>query len=188
MHRKRFISTHGKKRTQSGFTLIELLVAMTVFAIVVSVAIPSFTDMINNYRSSALADDFINALHYSRSEAVKRGTNVSICASSNGSSCAGENKWSDGWIVFVDGALTEKAIDPVVDSVLRSWDFKGEEAVIGVTQNAATKFVRFTGMGTLGRFVQTNISVKTSGCTGDSANNIVLANSGVISISKTSCE
>ncbi|WP_143729379.1 GspH/FimT family pseudopilin [Microbulbifer sp. GL-2] len=181
-------SRKSQRPIQGGFTLIELMVAITVLAIVVAVAVPSFTDMINNYRSVSLAEDFVSGLNFARSEAVKRGTNVSVCASSNGTDCAGANNWSDGWIAFTDGAATEKAGAPVVNTVLRSWSFEEGNAVINVNQNAATNFLRFTGMGILGRFTPTTINSKVSGCTGDSARSIGVARSGVISIAKASCE
>lgn len=188
MPSKQFLKSQDKKSPQGGFTLVELMVAITVFAIVAAVAIPSFTDMINNYRSVALAEDFVSALNYSRSEAVKRGTNVSICASKDGVICAGANAWSDGWIVFVDGAATERTTPPVVDAVLRSWSFQGGNAVINVGSGiGAAQFLRFTGMGTLGRFTPKIVTTKVSGCTGNSARSIGVASYGVISIAKASC-
>jgi type IV fimbrial biogenesis protein FimT len=42
-------------------------------------------------------------MQLARSEAVKEGSTVTICASSNGTSCsASTNGWSSGWIVFSD--------------------------------------------------------------------------------------
>lgn len=46
---------------------------------------------------AAQANDLIATINLARSEAVKRGVNVELCASSNGTSCTGT--WTQGWIV-----------------------------------------------------------------------------------------
>jgi type IV fimbrial biogenesis protein FimT len=54
-------------------------------------------------RVEAGADTLVSDFRYARSEAVKRTNRVTICASSNGTSCTGAGAlWKDGWIVFVD--------------------------------------------------------------------------------------
>ncbi|WP_444920977.1 GspH/FimT family pseudopilin [Microbulbifer sp. CnH-101-G] len=171
---------------QRGFTLVELMVTLMVMAILVSIAMPSFTNSINNNRSIALSEEFIGALSYARSEAVKRGAAVSICASTDGASCTAADTWSQGWIVFVDVAVDDNTIPPNVGAVLRSWE-ADENAVITVEQGAATNFIRYTSLGTLGRFNQTTINSKVSGCTTNSARTIMVSGSGIATVSKVSC-
>ncbi|NDP48691.1 MAG: prepilin-type N-terminal cleavage/methylation domain-containing protein [Sulfuriferula multivorans] len=84
-----------------GFTLIELLVTMAVAAILLTVALPNFQNFVINSRMATQANDLITALNMARSEAVKRGANVTICASSNQTSCTGG--WQQGWIVAAAG-------------------------------------------------------------------------------------
>lgn len=83
--------------TKRGFTLIELMVAMAVLAILVTVAIPNFQAFQLSNRMALQANDIITALNLARSEAVKRAANVTVCSSSNGTSCTGG--WAQGWIV-----------------------------------------------------------------------------------------
>lgn len=91
------------KRRSSGFTLIEALVTISIASILASIAIPSFTKMIESNRISAASNDFLSGLMYARSEAAKRSISVSICASSNGSSCNGHlDDYAAGWIIFTD--------------------------------------------------------------------------------------
>ena len=56
-----------------GFTLIELMVTLTVMAILLSIAAPSFTSLMAANRMSTQTNEFIGALNLARSEAVRRG-------------------------------------------------------------------------------------------------------------------
>ena len=70
-----------------GFTLIELLVTISVLAILIVVAVPSFISVINSNRLAAQANDVVAALQLARSEAVRRNTAVTVCRSNDGSTC-----------------------------------------------------------------------------------------------------
>ncbi|WP_444895258.1 GspH/FimT family pseudopilin [Microbulbifer sp. ANSA003] len=174
-------------RKQYGFTLIEMMTTLVVLSVLIGIAVPKFTDMINNSRSVALAEDFIGALNYSRSEAIRRGERVSICASTNGASCGAANTWDQGWIVFVDSAATDKAGTPVVDTVLRVWDVDDPDASITVDQGAATNFIRYTSLGTLGRFTDTTIVAKNSKCISSNARSMTVGAAGLITVARADC-
>jgi type IV fimbrial biogenesis protein FimT len=89
----------------AGFTLIELLVTLSIAAIMLTVAIPSFRDFLLNSRLSAQTNEFVLALASAKSEAVKRGTLVTVCSRSSDTACAGNTTWDSGWLVFVDGGV-----------------------------------------------------------------------------------
>ena len=103
------------QRIHRGFTIIELMITVAIAAIVLAVAIPSFQAQIRNNQSIALGEDFASAINFARSEAVKRATRVSLCASDNGISCGGA--WTDGFIAFVD--VTEQPKIPRPENRLR---------------------------------------------------------------------
>ncbi len=84
----------------SGLTLIELIVTISIAGILIAVSVPSFTVAIQNTRMATQINTLQTSLSLARSEAVKRNNNITICQSSNGSSCTGN--WQNGWIVFVD--------------------------------------------------------------------------------------
>ena len=65
-------------KTHSGFTLIELLVVISIAAIIMAIAVPSFNQLVGQQRVKAAANDFKSAVALARSEARKTGLNTSI--------------------------------------------------------------------------------------------------------------
>lgn len=91
---------------QQGLTLIELMTVLVIGGILMGVAIPSLRTFIQNNRMVAHTNDFIADLSFARSEAIKRGRDITICkadpnAASPTCSNAGNN-WSGGWVVFIE--------------------------------------------------------------------------------------
>lgn len=165
-----------------GFTLVELMVTVAVVAIVSGIAIPSFNSMIINNRSVNIANEFVDALSFARAQAVTRPARISICASNSGTSCAGG--WTNGYIVFIDTADSDTAVDPVVGEVLRySQKSKGNlELTVGYGNEGATpaSFFRFTSAGTLARLNNEALKInsKIINCKGDYAREITITLAG----------
>ena len=92
-----------RRVSQAGFTLLELLVALAVAAIILGIGAPSFRDFQRNSRLTGVANDLLAGMQLARTEAVKRQTIVSICASANvpTPTCTTQPDFS-GWIVFED--------------------------------------------------------------------------------------
>jgi type IV fimbrial biogenesis protein FimT len=86
-----------KLKTPKGFTLIELVVTVTIAGILAAIAIPSFISIINNNRLTASANDLVTAFNLARSEAIKRGIQVTVRRKG-----ANLQQWESGWDVFVD--------------------------------------------------------------------------------------
>jgi type IV fimbrial biogenesis protein FimT len=95
---------------QRGFTMIELMVTVSIAAIMMTVAIPSFVELIRNSRLTTQANDFVLSLMYAKSEAIKRNQSVVVCSSADGASCANSVNWEQGWIVYQD-ANQDGAVD-----------------------------------------------------------------------------
>lgn len=84
-------------KKQNGVTLIELMIAIAVLAVLLGIGIPSFQETIRTNRVAAITNDLVAALQFARSEAVRRGENVTVCSSNDQSTCSGA--WSNGWVV-----------------------------------------------------------------------------------------
>lgn len=88
-------------RRSQGFTLIELVVALSVLAIIVAMAVPSFTSLINSNRLSTNANELVAAVQLAKMESLRRGMRVGVCESSNGTTCTDGDTWAQ-WITIAD--------------------------------------------------------------------------------------
>ncbi len=175
-------------KNQKAFTLIELMVTITVLGLVAGMAIPGFNKMIANNRSVTLGEDFASMINFGRSASLKHGKRISLCASSDGLTCSGV--WTDGYMVFEDGAASDTVAPPVVGNVLKVSGKPDSQAVISVKSGAAVlTFLRFTGLGTLARVNPDPLEIKVSvqKCTSTSARLIRVGLSGMVSIERTGC-
>lgn len=94
-----------------GFTLWELMLALTVAAIVLGLAVPSFRGLSLDSRLTADVNGFVGAVQLARSEAAKRARSVVVCKTADRVHCGGaEIGYDAGWMVFVN---EDDALPPV---------------------------------------------------------------------------
>lgn len=100
-----------------GFTLTELIAVTVITAILAALAIPNFTNFVQDTRLSSMTNEMISDFYYARSEAIKRNRRVTMCRSASpdnaNATCDATNAttwnngdWSNGWIIFVDSQDT----------------------------------------------------------------------------------
>ncbi len=67
-----------RERTQRGFSLTELMIGIVIFAVLISMALPSFTAWIQKSQIRTAAETIQGGLALARGEALRRNTQVSF--------------------------------------------------------------------------------------------------------------
>jgi type IV fimbrial biogenesis protein FimT len=111
-------ATHPLRRSP-GFSIIELMVVVALAGVLLGLAVPSFRGLIERNRAAGEMNSLVGDLQFARSEAIKRGLPVSVCPSSDSSTCLGAGTWHSGWIVFTDPDRSGTLDDADAEEVLR---------------------------------------------------------------------
>jgi type IV fimbrial biogenesis protein FimT len=80
---------------RGGYTLVELLVVLALLAIILALAVPGFTELIERQKISAATADLLSAIRLTRAEAIRRGQRVDLVPADGAD-------WGSGWIIFID--------------------------------------------------------------------------------------
>ncbi|RFO98897.1 hypothetical protein DIC66_03230 [Rhodoferax lacus] len=120
-----------------GVTLIELLVVLAIVGIAAVIGMPNLAYTISKVRMDGEINAVLSGLNLARSEAVKRGLTVSVCPSTNGTSCAASTSWSTGWIVQLDGPPSQ---------LLQTTAALSRDSLVS-TSTATPAYPQFTSMG-----------------------------------------
>lgn len=124
-------------RETRGFTLIEMMTAVTLLAVLLGLAAPSFQGFIANQRIRNTSFDLMAALMLARSEAVTRNGNVSFKRADT------DAGWAGGWAVDVgtaDPLLNQEALKNL--SITASADLAA--IVYGKDGRTSTGGIQFT--------------------------------------------
>ncbi len=87
-------------RCAHGFSMTELLITLAVAAILTTIAVPSFNELIATKKAQMCASDLYVALAKTRSEAVTLNNNAKLQPNAGG--------WSAGWQIL---DVNNKALD-----------------------------------------------------------------------------
>ena len=180
-------------KKSKGFTLIEILITLVIVGVLLTVGVPAMKTFLQSGHLVASTNELLSAFHVARSESVKGNARVTICSSSNGTSCSDSASWRDGWVVFFDrngdgagsGAACAAAGAAGGDCLLRVHDGFDDTSlsVSGEDSNSAA-ITEFTfsarGLPTVGGISQSGTF---SICSFDTSDNVIGSRAVVLSLS-----
>lgn len=88
---------HMLPKYHQAFSLIELLLALTLIALLASLALPSFAGLIERNHMQSLRDQLQAQLNQARASSVLHNRDVEACGSSDGQHC--DDQWRQGWLL-----------------------------------------------------------------------------------------
>lgn len=71
--------------TQTGIALLELIISIVVIAVLTVTAVPAFRSMVDNQRVRGATQGLFADMQYAKSEAIKRGADVSVITTAGSS-------------------------------------------------------------------------------------------------------
>jgi type IV fimbrial biogenesis protein FimT len=130
-----------QRRGSRGFSLIEMITVMSIAAILVALAVPSYRYVTNANRIASEGNGLLGDLQYARAEAIKEGQGVSVCVSRDATNCLVDDNWQNGWIVFSD--VNGNGVRDAGDTILRvQAPFSGSDTFVATPSLAVLTFNR----------------------------------------------
>lgn len=163
-------------RFQIGFTLVETMITIFLVSILISIGLPSFNSMLRNVATVTQANNFIAAVNYARSEAIRRNNTVIMSALTSN---LPQNHWELGWRIWIDS----NGNNHFDDSELLMTDVnQGFEGSIEIISNIST--IRFNSNGFLDDRQQSGLlfSLQQVPCSRDESRHIIITSVGRPSI------
>lgn len=83
-----------------GFTILELMVVLAILGILVTMAAPSYRDMLAREKVRSALNEWQSSFYFAQSEALRLKDGVVFCSSVDGETCSGNDNFGEGWIVL----------------------------------------------------------------------------------------
>ncbi|WP_018233041.1 GspH/FimT family pseudopilin [Thioalkalivibrio thiocyanodenitrificans] len=169
---------------EHGFTLIDLMVTLAVAAILVTVAVPGLTGLVAEQRVITTTNRFVTALHLTRSEAVRRGTRVTLCASTDGQTCSSPDDFSGGWLVREGPAPGGSLVDGAGE-VIRV--FSGHPSLTVIGNQGVPGYISYLGTGETRRLSGALQMGTVEICGGERARRVIISSTGRPRVETAGC-
>ncbi|TVZ38376.1 type IV fimbrial biogenesis protein FimT [Alteromonadaceae bacterium 2753L.S.0a.02] len=85
---------------QKGLTLIDLMISVSIFLIIVTIAIPAFNSLLKRNLQRESTQSLIHLINFTRLQAVETGVEAVMCPSADTIEC--ESDWNLPIMVFND--------------------------------------------------------------------------------------
>lgn len=118
-----FVDNKICKTSHRGFTLMEMLIVTSITVILASLAIPTMSEGIRNSKVKELSNEFTTALYLTRSEAIKRGIQVSIKPQ-----VSSGYEWETGWDIFED--LDRNGVKAVNEELIQTYTMPSNDLTL----------------------------------------------------------
>jgi type IV fimbrial biogenesis protein FimT len=128
-----------KPNTCFGRTLPELMTTVCVTGILSAIALPSLMNVIADNRMATFTNELVTALAYARSEAIKRGVQVTVRHKGTTLSV-----WEAGWNLYTDN--NGDGVMNTNDMLLRSYDQLSQGYTLR-TGGSYAKWLAYTSTG-----------------------------------------
>ena len=160
----------------AGFSLVELMLSVALFGVLLSIALPSYTYMVNDRYADNAAAQVYAILSYTRQQAVVLKKQVVLCGVNEQlDDCVSyqrhkSSNWSNGVMVFVDLNQNEK-FDAATETPLKIADFIGQPLSI----NSSTgSFIAYKRTGAVQGFSNGTLTFSS----GDHVKELIITNFG----------
>ncbi len=103
---------NSSPRHARGLTLVELITTLALAGVLLAVAVPAWSELVDRSQVTTTANQLLTALRYARSAAVNRNRMIGLCPSDDGTHCSGDPfGWQRGYLVFEDRDGDRKRTD-----------------------------------------------------------------------------
>lgn len=185
------VTVNKTHKLPTGFTLIELMVTLAVLAVLITLALPNFQELIQSNRIQSATAEFQASLAMARGEAIKRGGDAKVTILAK--TVAGDTSWNNGHTVFVDksalgATVTQLAIESTAAASRAGemlLDTPAPNVSVSFTEDQSTTPLNYVTYNGLGRTVQSDNAFLAATYRFTSASGAIVSNSRCLYISRT---
>ena len=147
--------------SHSGVTLIELMIGIAILAVMILLAVPGFSAMIQNQQIRTQAESILNGLQLARAEAVKRNSVVNFQLVGDLTAACAPAVAGKAWVVSVfdttglcdvatdqETKVTDAGFDPTINPlILEKRTVEGSLNADVMVEDPGAAVIAFNGVG-----------------------------------------
>lgn len=143
-----------------GYSLLEMVAVLAIVAIITAIALPNYTSFLTRHRIKTEAEKLTAAINFTRFEALRRHSVVTLCKSDDGKHCGGQ--WQNGWLIFIDPNKNAEIIS--TNQILRFYNHPLHSTKLDWSATRSNNYLQFSPTGTTygqsGKFTLSAVNTK----------------------------